>query len=78
MAKAVFDEMFINGGDPNKISEDKGLSQINDTESIQNVVSEILLENPSAVEDYLDGKDYAVIFLLSLIHISEPTRRTPI
>ena len=67
MAKAVFDEMFINGGDPNKISEDKGLSQINDTESIQNVVSEILLENPSAVEDYLDGKDSAVRFLVGQI-----------
>ena len=67
MAKAVFDEMFINGGDPNKISEDKGLSQINDTESIQNVVSEILLENPSAVEDYLDGKDSAVRFLVGQV-----------
>ena len=67
MAKAVFDEMFINGGDPNKISEDKGLSQINDTESIQNVVSEILMENPSAVEDYLDGKDSAVRFLVGQV-----------
>ena len=67
MAKAVFDEMFINGGDPNKISEDKGLSQINDTESIQNVVSEILLENPSAVEDYLDGKESAVRFLVGQV-----------
>ena len=67
MPKAVYDEMFINGGDPNKISEDKGLSQINDTESIQNVVSEILLENPSAVEDYLDGKDSAVRFLVGQV-----------
>ena len=67
MAKAVFDEMFINGGAPNKISEDKGVSQINDTESIQNVVSEILMENPSAVEDYLDGKDSAVRFLVGQI-----------
>ena len=67
MAKTVFDEMFINGGDPIKISEDKGLSQINDTDSIQNVVSETLSENPSAVDDYLNGKDSAVRFLVGQV-----------
>ena len=67
MAKNLFDEMFINGGDPNKIAEEKGLSQINDTESIQNIVSETLLENPSAVDDYLSGKDSAVRFLVGQI-----------
>ena len=67
MAKTVFDEMFINGGDPIKISEDKGLCQINDTDSIQNVVSETLSENPSAVDDYLNGKDSAVRFLVGQV-----------
>jgi len=67
LAKTIFDEMFMNGGDPNKISEEKGLSQINDIESIQNVVSETLLENPSAVDDYLDGKDSAVRFLIGQV-----------
>ena len=67
MAKTVFDEMFVNGGDPTKISEDKGLSQINDTASIQNLVSEILQENPSAVDDYLNGKDSAVRFLVGQV-----------
>ena len=67
MAKTVFDEMFMNGGDPIKISEDKGLSQINDTDSIQNVVSETLSENPSAVDDYLNGKDSAVRFLVGQV-----------
>ena len=59
--------MFMNGGDPNKISEEKGLSQINDIESIQNVVLETLQENPSAVDDYLDGKDSAVRFLIGQV-----------
>ena len=67
MAKTVFDDMFVNGGDPIKISEDKGLSQINDTSSIQNVVTETLLENQSAVDDYLNGKDSAVRYLVGQV-----------
>ena len=67
MAKTIFDEMFINGGDPTKISEEKGLSQINDTSSIQNVVTETLLENQSAVGDYLNGKDSAVRYLVGQV-----------
>jgi|TARA_B100000959_G_scaffold41310_2_gene41229 aspartyl-tRNA(Asn)/glutamyl-tRNA(Gln) amidotransferase subunit B len=67
MAKTVFDDMFVNGGDPIKISEDKGLSQINDASSIQNVVTETLLENQSAVDDYLNGKDSAVRYLVGQV-----------
>jgi len=67
MAKTIFDEMFINGGDPTKISEEKGLSQINDSSSIQNVVTETLLENQSAVGDYLNGKDSAVRYLVGQV-----------
>jgi aspartyl-tRNA(Asn)/glutamyl-tRNA(Gln) amidotransferase subunit B len=67
MAKTIFDEMFVNGGDPIKISGEKGLSQINDTSSIQNVVTETLLENQSAVGDYLNGKDSAVRYLVGQV-----------
>ena len=67
MAKTVFDEMFVNGGDPVTISEDKGLSQINDASSIQNVVTETLIENQSAVDDYLNGKDSAVRYLVGQV-----------
>ena len=67
MAKTIFDDMFVNGGDPIKISQDKGLSQINDASSIQNVVTETLLENQSAVDDYLNGKDSAVRYLVGQV-----------
>lgn len=67
IAKTIFDEMFVNGGDPNKLVEEKGLSQINDTQSIENTVSDILDENPNAVEDYLSGKDSAVRFLVGQV-----------
>ena len=67
MAKTVFDEMFVNGGDPITISKDKGLSQLNDASSIQNVVTETLIENQSAVDDYLNGKDSAVRYLVGQV-----------
>ena len=67
MAKTIFDEMFVNGGDPIKISEKRGLSQINDTASIQKVVTETLLENQSAVDDFLNGRDSAVRYLVGQV-----------
>ena len=67
MAKTIFDEMFVNGGDPIKISEKRGLSQINDTSSIQNIVTETLLENQSAVDDFLNGRDSAVRYLVGQV-----------
>ena len=67
MARTIFDEMFVNGGDPIKISEKRGLSQINDTASIQKVVTETLLENQSAVDDFLNGRDSAVRYLVGQV-----------
>ena len=67
MARTIFDEMFVNGGDPIKISEKRGLSQINDTASIQKVVTETLLENQSAVDDFLNGRDSAARYLVGQV-----------
>ena len=66
-AKTVFDMMFLEGGDPSKISKDLDLVQVSDTDFILDMVSRVIDENGPAVEDYLNGKDTALKFMLGQI-----------
>ncbi|MCR6109677.1 Asp-tRNA(Asn)/Glu-tRNA(Gln) amidotransferase subunit GatB [Bacillus sp. A301a_S52] len=67
IAKKVFKEMIENGGDPEKIVKDKGLVQISDEGEILNMITETLDNNPQSIDDYKNGKDKAIGFLVGQI-----------
>ncbi|WP_416148774.1 Asp-tRNA(Asn)/Glu-tRNA(Gln) amidotransferase subunit GatB [Salipaludibacillus sp. HK11] len=67
IAKKVFKELVENGGDPEKIVKDKGLVQISDEGEIRKMVNETLDGNPKSIEDYKNGKDKAIGFLVGQI-----------
>ena len=67
MAKTVFDKMLLEGKSPAEISENLGLTQISDINSLEQIISEILSQNSSAVEDYLEGKETAIRFLVGQV-----------
>lgn len=64
IAKKVFEEMVETGKEPEKIVEEKGLIQISDEGAIKEVVDKIIAANPQSVEDYKNGKDRALGFLV--------------
>ena len=64
IAKKVFEEMVETGKEPEKIVEEKGLVQISDKGAIKEVVDKIIAANPQSVEDYKNGKDRALGFLV--------------
>ncbi len=64
IAKKVFEEMVETGKDAEKIVEEKGLVQISDEKAIKEVVDKIIAANPQSVEDYKNGKDRALGFLV--------------
>ncbi len=64
IAKKVFEEMVGTGKEPEKIVEEKGLVQISDEGAIKEVVDKIIAANPQSVEDYKNGKDRALGFLV--------------
>ncbi len=64
IAKKVFEEMVETGKEPEKIVEEKGLVQISDEGAIKEVVDNIIAANPQSVEDYKNGKDRALGFLV--------------
>ncbi|MFL2803653.1 MAG: Asp-tRNA(Asn)/Glu-tRNA(Gln) amidotransferase subunit GatB [Dehalococcoidia bacterium] len=67
MAKTVFDNMLLLGKNPIEIAENLGLSQISDTDSLEQIISNILSNNTSAVQDYLEGKETAIRFLIGQV-----------
>ena len=67
IAKKVFKELIENGGDAEKIVKDKGLVQISDEGTLRKMVSETLDANPKSVQDYKEGTERAIGFLVGQI-----------
>jgi aspartyl-tRNA(Asn)/glutamyl-tRNA(Gln) amidotransferase subunit B len=54
--KEVLELIFETGDSPVEIVESRGLAQLNDPQTIMNLVNQVLVENPKQVEQYLAGK----------------------
>ncbi|WP_172328615.1 Asp-tRNA(Asn)/Glu-tRNA(Gln) amidotransferase subunit GatB [Mangrovicoccus sp. HB161399] len=50
IAKDLFEIVYTEGGDPEKIVEDRGMKQVTDTGAIEAAVDEIIAANPAQVE----------------------------
>lgn len=67
IAKKVFKELIENGGNAETIVKEKGLVQISDEGALRKIVGEALDANPQSVEDYKNGKEKAIGFLVGQI-----------
>jgi aspartyl-tRNA(Asn)/glutamyl-tRNA(Gln) amidotransferase subunit B len=63
----VFEEMFVSGGDPSKIVEDKGLKSMNSAEDLEKICVQVIQENQKSVQDYQNGKDNAFKALIGQV-----------
>ena len=64
VAKMVFEEVFKQDIDPDQYVEEKGLKTVNDAGELKTVVERIIQENQQSVEDYHNGKERAIGFLV--------------
>ncbi|MBA4542834.1 Asp-tRNA(Asn)/Glu-tRNA(Gln) amidotransferase subunit GatB [Thermoactinomyces daqus] len=67
IAKKVFKEMLQTGKDPEQIVKEKGLTQISDEGQIKEIVVKVLSNNPQSIEDFKNGKDRALGFLVGQV-----------
>src|SRR3989338_4858360 len=63
-AKDVLKIMFEEGGDPEKIVKEKGLTQTSDDSFLKNIVEDVVKNNSVAVKEYKNGKENALQFLV--------------
>ncbi len=66
-AQEVLKEMFISGKDPSQIIESKDLKQVSDEEELEIATETVIKNNPQAVEDYKEGKETALQFLVGQV-----------
>lgn len=64
VAKEVFEVMFEKDVDPAQYVEEKGLKTVNDEDALQKTIEEVIAANPQSVEDYRNGKEKAIGFLV--------------
>ncbi len=64
VAKEVFERIFREDIDPEKYVEEQGLKTVNDEGALRAVAEQVVKENPQSVEDYLNGKEKAIGFLV--------------
>ncbi|MGN0375176.1 MAG: Asp-tRNA(Asn)/Glu-tRNA(Gln) amidotransferase subunit GatB [Butyrivibrio sp.] len=64
VAKEVFEKIFDENIDPDRYVEEHGLKQVNDEGALRKAVEEVVASNPQSVEDYRNGKEKAIGFLV--------------
>ena len=64
VAKEVFELMFEENMDPEKYVEEQGLKMVNDGDALREAVKETIKANPQSVQDYRNGKEKALGFLV--------------
>lgn len=67
IAKKVFKELVEKGGDAEKIVKEKGLVQISDEGELLKIITEVLDANAQSIEDFKNGKDRALGFLVGQV-----------
>ena len=64
VAKTVFEEIFANDVDPEQYVEEKGLKVVNDEGALRAEIQKIIDANPQSVEDYHNGKQKTMGFIV--------------
>lgn len=64
VAKEVFEVLFEEDIDPEQYVEEKGLKTVQDEGALKETVLQIIAANPQSVEDYHNGKEKAIGFLV--------------
>ncbi|KAL0264043.1 UNVERIFIED_CONTAM: hypothetical protein PYX00_010908 [Menopon gallinae] len=77
-AKEVFSIMCESGQKAGEIVEQKGFSQLTQTEALEVLVEEVLIKNAKSVADYRAGKEAALKYLMGQIMRQSEGKANPV
>ncbi|MBI5004652.1 MAG: Asp-tRNA(Asn)/Glu-tRNA(Gln) amidotransferase subunit GatB [Candidatus Lloydbacteria bacterium] len=63
-AKDILAVLFVSGGDPKQVAEEKGLLQQSDEGALKAVVQKIISEHQKVADEYKNGKESALQFFI--------------
>lgn len=65
-AKIVFEEI-MKGKNPKQVVKEKGMKQMSDSTELLKLILDVLDQNPQSIEDFKNGKDRAVGYLVGQV-----------
>jgi aspartyl-tRNA(Asn)/glutamyl-tRNA(Gln) amidotransferase subunit B len=77
IAKTVFEAMVNSGRSPQEIIAEKGLEQVSDPTSIEQIIDEVLMAHPKQVADYQAGNPKIFGFLVGQIMKASQGKANP-
>jgi len=66
-AQTLLLQMLETGSDPSDIVESQGLKQVNDTDALQQIIDQVILEQEKVVSDYRGGNENVIQFLVGQV-----------
>ena len=66
-AKDVFEQVFRTGKTPQAIVQEQGLGQIESSDEVAQAVIAVIAANPKPVQEYINGKEEAIKFLVGQV-----------
>ncbi len=75
--KQVFETIFIEGGEPKRIVEEKGMAQVSDDSALEGWADEAIAGNPKSVAEYKSGKQGAINFLMGQVMKASKGKANP-
>lgn len=76
-AKQVLEAMFDTKKDADTIIEELGLKQVNDEGAILAIINDVIAANPASVEDFKNGKDRVIGFLVGQVMRASKGKANP-
>ena len=70
-------EMFQTGRVPGEIIKEKNLEQLSDVSELNLAVGKVISDNPKAVEDYKNGREASLKFLVGMAMKETKGRANP-
>jgi len=77
VGQKILEVMYTNGGDPSHIMKDLGLEQINDKEKLEEIIKDVIYNNPKQVELYKAGKQAVLKFFIGQVMAATKGKANP-
>ena len=67
MAKEIFKKMFQTGKKASQIIKEEGMTQITNESELIEIIDKVIKENPKSIDDFREGKEKALNFLIGQV-----------
>ncbi|WP_447979798.1 Asp-tRNA(Asn)/Glu-tRNA(Gln) amidotransferase subunit GatB [Candidatus Nitrospira bockiana] len=67
VAREIFPELYASGASPERLVQEKGLTQVSDEGALEKMIDEVLTKNPAQAAQYRAGKEQVLGFLVGQV-----------